>query len=499
MTVAQLGIAIDTSPAVRAAVDLDKLAISSESVEKAVNKLGSTAPSNLNKVATSTGPISQKLREAAKDADNFSARIEKAFNIRSSVGNIGSNIAQDLIGGLTSVINPATLATAAIATLTTAAVGYFYSLGDDLPESENSLKRHAEAIKSIKGAYGDAADGLDSYVKQSKAIADAIAADEAKMLREELNTGATALQKYIGSFTASELGAGTLTFNKLQQAVFALDESVADGEPRVRRFLDVLAKIETSNYATVSQKELAKQIRESGTNAAETERKMRSLETGMNALGSSAYTNSEKIGQLSSAMRTLAAIGLPDLDAQGQALEAYQKAMGAGGGMEDRIAATRQYEAALERIHQRQKEANIPIPGTKPNLESIALPRDTGAAKAARDVERNANAYRDLLKSADDRIEQMGLEAQLIGKTGVEADTLRLRLELLQSAEDKGRHASPAQIKEIESKVAAYQKLAEATAKATLHADLLFRAANDVHFSNRTDSCQYAEKRRSRD
>lgn len=76
-------------------------------------------------------------------------------------------------------------------------------------------------------------------------------------------------------------------------------------------------------------------------------------------------------------------------------------------------------------------------------------------------VDRDANAYRDLVKSAQDRIDQLQLEEQLIGKTGVAADTLRMRLDLLQRAEDKGREISASQRLELEAKATAYSKLAE--------------------------------------
>lgn len=100
--------------------------------------------------------------------------------------------------------------------------------------------------------------------------------------------------------------------------------------------------------------------------------------------------------------------------------------------------------------------------------------RNFGSGDDGKASERAARAYRDLIKSADDRIAQMKLEADVAGMTGIAADTLRFKLDLLQKGEEKGRTLAPDQIAEIEKKAAAYGKYAEAAARASLQQDLLF-------------------------
>jgi len=85
-----------------------------------------------------------------------------------------------------------------------------------------------------------------------------------------------------------------------------------------------------------------------------------------------------------------------------------------------------------------------------------------------------AKAYRDLIKHAQDRIDQMKLEAETAGLNGVAADTMKFKLELLQKAQDKGRSITAAQRAEIEALSVAYGKAAEAAAKASLTKDLMF-------------------------
>ncbi|UXM94642.1 tape measure protein [Bartonella sp. HY329] len=83
-----------------------------------------------------------------------------------------------------------------------------------------------------------------------------------------------------------------------------------------------------------------------------------------------------------------------------------------------------------------------------------------------------SSAYQNLLKSADDRMLQLELETQLVGKTGIAADAYKIKLELLKAAEEQFGKLTPKMVKDAEQKAEAYEKIAEATAKAKLNADL---------------------------
>lgn len=101
--------------------------------------------------------------------------------------------------------------------------------------------------------------------------------------------------------------------------------------------------------------------------------------------------------------------------------------------------------------------------------------RDAALKKSTHFSEREANAYRDLIKSGQDRVGQLELEAQVAGKAGIAADTLRMKLELEQKATDKGRVITAAKREEIDKLVVAYQKAAEAAAKARLDQDMSYQ------------------------
>ncbi|MGQ3293228.1 MAG: hypothetical protein ACT6U0_13575, partial [Shinella sp.] len=161
-----------------------------------------------------------------------------------------------------------------------------------------------------------------------------------------------------------------------------------------------------------------------------------------------------------------------------RALAAYRKAMGSAEGPEQRRAAASAYDDARRRIDDANptvnnadgKRVGVPTPGDKPSAldgDGKELKKQESAAQKA------ANAYRDLIKSANDRIGQLQLEMELTGQYGVATDAARFRLELLQQAEDKGRSLGATQKAEIEQKVALYEKYSQALSETKLQQDLL--------------------------
>lgn len=92
---------------------------------------------------------------------------------------------------------------------------------------------------------------------------------------------------------------------------------------------------------------------------------------------------------------------------------------------------------------------------------------DKGAAKLKK-------AWDDLLRTAKDRVAQMELEAQLVGKNAIEADVLRMKLEALQEAEKKGLKLKPEQIAQLDALADKYGELAKKVAEYQLMEDAAF-------------------------
>ncbi|TPK42637.1 MULTISPECIES: phage tail tape measure protein [unclassified Mesorhizobium] len=114
-------------------------------------------------------------------------------------------------------------------------------------------------------------------------------------------------------------------------------------------------------------------------------------------------------------------------------------------------------------------------------------PRDKSADMHA---QREANAYRDLLKAGQDRVDQLGLEVEMVGKTGAAADAYRFKLDLLQRATAKGRTLDADKIADINKLAAAYQAAAEKAAYLTemdslkFERDQMFRSPTEQRVSS---------------
>ncbi|MGO7331751.1 phage tail length tape measure family protein [Rhizobium leguminosarum] len=125
-----------------------------------------------------------------------------------------------------------------------------------------------------------------------------------------------------------------------------------------------------------------------------------------------------------------------------------------------------------------------PTPQPRPLIELEGLP---GQAKA---IDATTNAYRDVIKSGNDRIEQLRLEAVVAGQTGIAAERLRFEMDLLQDAQDKGRKITPEQRAEIAKLGTAYEAAAHQAASLKLQTDLQFereqlgRSASDQQIAS---------------
>ncbi|MDH7787646.1 tape measure domain-containing protein [Ochrobactrum sp. 19YEA23] len=131
--------------------------------------------------------------------------------------------------------------------------------------------------------------------------------------------------------------------------------------------------------------------------------------------------------------------------------------------------------------------------------DNVDLSGDAGVAKklaeTSKEAERAARAYRDLIKSAKDRIQQLELEEQLVGKTGVAADTMRFKLELLQKAQDKGRTITAAQRAELEKLAEQYGAVAARVAELQMAEELRFQRAQ--MFRSPTEQRVYGDLRQA--
>lgn len=92
-------------------------------------------------------------------------------------------------------------------------------------------------------------------------------------------------------------------------------------------------------------------------------------------------------------------------------------------------------------------------------------------------AQKASDAYARIVLAAKERLEQMELEEQLVGKNGIAADVLRMKLDMLYEAKRKGLKLTEDQIKELNGLADAYGKVAERVAALQLMEEARFERA----------------------
>lgn len=110
------------------------------------------------------------------------------------------------------------------------------------------------------------------------------------------------------------------------------------------------------------------------------------------------------------------------------------------------------------------------------------LSNDAGAAaknigEVDKAAKKAADSYASIVLAAKERLAQMELEEQLVGRTGVAADVMRMKLDMLYDAQKKGLTLSAAQKAELNGLADAYGVVAERVAALQLMEEARFERA----------------------
>lgn len=406
----------------------------------------------------------------------WTVALQQGPQVASVMGSM-ENKAQGLRDAFLSLISPWSLISVAAVGATAFAIQYFTSAEEGAKSADEILKGHAETVRSLKERYGEAATGLREYVNEGISGTLVDIRDRLQDARDLIAEAATARSTYSPMITPFVKDTDTAVVRQWRQAFIDLRESIRGGEPDILRFRDAMARIAGNSDVPEGLRTLAKEMRDfKDEGVVETARAIPGMVQQIGLIGGNAQNQVAAVQELNKALRELAGIAMPAMTDADNARRLYQTALSNARNREQRDDAYGAYQDALRRIDNQNptvinsdgNRTNVPVPGAKP----ITLgDRDRAAERAASST---ANAYRDLIKTADDRVAQMKLEAELAGQTGVSADALRFKLDLLQRSEEKGRSLSAKQVEAINERVDAFKRYAEAAASATLKADLLF-------------------------
>ena len=405
--------------------------------------------------------------------------LQQGTQLSAVIGGMQNPI-RGLAAAFMSVVSPVSLVTIGVIAAGTAAIQYFSGIFSNANDAKSVLEGHAELIQRLKGAYGEAAEGLKTYADESEKIIRQDVMDNIKAYEAAILDAGKSIRGNLHLDPAIFNGA-TYTIELMRAAIYSLDQGIKSGKPDLQGFIGRLIDIENQSGTPERVREIIKEIRATAKDGLEAQRALEPLVATINGVGNTAAGQIGNIKAFAKALNDLGNIAMPsltDVDRISAATNAGLRALNNGGQINEearRRLLIQQQRAQLRLENQNPTvinsdgdRTNVPLPGTKP----ITLgDRDRAAERAASST---ANAYRDLIKSADDRVAQMKLEAELAGQTGVAADALRFKLDLLQQSEEKGRSLSSKQVEAINSRVDAFKKYAEAAASAKLKADLLF-------------------------
>ncbi|WP_107339184.1 phage tail length tape measure family protein [Agrobacterium pusense] len=430
-----------------------------------------------------TANIAAQLQDigvtAAMGMSPLQIALQQGTQLSAIIGGMQNPI-RGLAAAFMSVVSPVSLVTIGVIAAGTAAIQYFSGIFSNANDAKSVLEGHAELIQRLKGAYGEAAEGLKNYADESEKIVRQDVTDSIKAYEAAILEASKSIRGELSLDPAIFNGA-TYTIEQMRAAIYSLDQGIKSGKPDLQAFIGRLIDIENQSGTPERVREIIKEIRTAAKDGIEAQRALDPLISTINGVGNTAAGQIGNIKAFAKALSDLGNIAMPsltDVDRISAATNAGLRALNSSGQINEearRRLLIQQARAELRLENQNPtvinsdgNRTNVPVPGSKP----ITLgDRDRAAERAASST---ANAYRDLIKTADDRVAQMKLEAELAGQTGVSAEALRFKLDLLQRSEEKGRSLSAKQVEAINERVDAFKRYAEAAASATLKADLLF-------------------------
>jgi hypothetical protein len=363
-----------------------------------------------------------------------------------------------------SVVSPVSLLTIGAIALGGALLQYLTGAGEKIPDLDDHLKTHANLIKDIKDAYGEAAAGVDAYAAKSVAVLETQLRASIRTLQAELEAAANSITssatKITPSLASIEMGISegvspseiTAKYGAFSAAIRQLQEETARGEPNIRAFRDAVAAIANADPANAELQRLAQELLATTDGALKAQSALGEAQRAIALMGQTAAGEIGKIAELNKALQSLAQIGMPTLTDRQRALEGLRNAVGAAGGAEERRAAQSAYDAAVGRIGEREAETAA----EKARREAERGAR-RGASSAARSDKRVGNEILELEQTT----RALEREFELLGKSNFERDKARATREVMNLVEREGVTLTAEQSANVEEWASRYAQAAE--------------------------------------
>ncbi|WP_458760550.1 phage tail length tape measure family protein [Afipia sp. TerB] len=325
---------------------------------RATPKIDNVAKS-LGKTRFETANLAAQFQDIAVQlqggASPFTVALQQGTQISQVIGQRGAAGAVGLLtAAFGSLLNPVSLATIAVIALGGAAVKYVSEAIGGVDDLDGKLKTHAELIKGLKDAYGEAGKGVDTSVKESIAVLQTLLGLSTDALQKQFQnlslsinnslTSVTAVTDSIGGSIVIEETSGK--FDKFKAAIDEFRASVNAGKPDVIAFRAALSDLIKSD-ASEDIKKQARALYEMTDGAAKAQLAIEGTSKSLRGFSAEALAAAEQGEAFAKAMKALGDTVSPKLDDRQKILENYNKALLSAGSTEERLAAARVKDAQL--------------------------------------------------------------------------------------------------------------------------------------------------------
>lgn len=379
-----------------------------------------------------------------------------------------------------SFISPLGLLTTGFVVLASTALSYFTSSSSAADKADEAWKQHGEIIKSLRAAFGEAAEGLSDYVTRSHTELAAAARAGVETLKAAAIDARTAfVDAFLPSGSLWGRSAVDQQFLPFKGALEDFRKSARAGAPDfagLRAEVERLVSTDPSGLRNAGDA-----IINASSAAADAERKVRAAENAIALIGGTASSQVGGVNELAKALNELAGIAVPALSGTEQALAAYRKAMAAAQGSEDRASARAAYDAALQRISNQDPTVinsdgnltNVPLPGQRPITLGDAPARGSGSSSKQKAYESATQSINEQTRALQAQNQAQAALNPLVEDYGFSQARVKAATDLLLAAERDKRAITPQLIADINSMADAYanqvveqNKVSEATKRA---------------------------------
>lgn len=274
---------------------------------------------NIDNLKKSVVDAADRLGTLAKSAETTGKDIGDKLNtaaeaVRTKYGSLAGDLAAKLAG----LVNPAALASAAVAALGTAFAAYLESGQEKVKTLDEVIKNHGLVIKDIQKAYGDATEGLKNYAAQSANVlglrlAGSLADLQAQIkglsqqITEPISRVLPALDEL--SMRFGDVHAAGITvqkgFEPFYSAIERLRAGIANGNPDIRKFQEEVAALVNQAGNTPELVAFGNKLLDVSKNAFEVEQKINQSKDAIAAMAGVAGSSITNIAEFEKALKRI--------------------------------------------------------------------------------------------------------------------------------------------------------------------------------------------------